>query len=64
MSRRTTTTATPSDLPKIDLAQRYLELTRLRQIVQKAERRIPHMASAMKLPRTAGGSFEKPITRR
>jgi len=30
---------TPSDLPKIDLAGRYLEYMRLREIVQEAERR-------------------------
>jgi len=35
---------TPSDLPKIDLAGRYLEYMRLREIVQEAERRRdPHV---------------------
>ena len=38
MPRRTTIRATPSDFPKIDLAGRYLELMRLRESVQKAER--------------------------
>ena len=44
MPRRTTTSATPSDLPKIDLAGTYLEYMRLREIVQEAERRRdPHV---------------------
>jgi hypothetical protein len=44
MPRRTTTSATPSDPPKIDLAGRYLEYMRLREIVQKEERRHdPHV---------------------
>jgi hypothetical protein len=44
MPRRTTTTTTPADLPKIDLAGRYLEYMRLREIVQEAERRRgPHV---------------------
>jgi hypothetical protein len=41
MPRRTT--ATPSDLPKIDLTGRYLEYMRPREIVQKAERRAPRL---------------------
>jgi hypothetical protein len=42
MTRRSPTTPS-SDLPKIDLAQRYLELTRLREAVQEAEgMRAPH----------------------
>jgi Ribonuclease G/E len=42
MPKRATTSATPSDFPKIDLAGRYLEYMRLREIVQKAERRRSH----------------------
>jgi hypothetical protein len=39
-----TPTMTRSDLPKIDLAGRYLEYTRLREVVQSEERtRRPHV---------------------
>jgi len=41
MPKRTISIATPSDLPQIDLAGRYLEYMRLREIVQEAEQRKP-----------------------
>lgn len=44
MPRRTITSATPLDFPKIDLAGRYLEIMRLRERLQEAERkRDPHV---------------------
>jgi hypothetical protein len=43
MNRRTSVAAL-SNVPQIDLAERYLQLRRLRQIVQEAERlRVPHV---------------------
>ena len=53
MKKRSSTTA-PSDLPKLDLAGRYLRVKQLRQIVQEAERlRLPHGVE----PKAPGSRF-------
>ena len=56
--------ATPSDLPKIDLAGRYLEYLRLKEIVQKAERRASHMPTATNPLRKHQRATERSTTRK
>jgi hypothetical protein len=62
MTRRSPTTPS-SDLPKIDLTQRYLELVRLREAVQEAEGMCaPH--AKFKPSRSDQCSSEKMMTAR
>jgi hypothetical protein len=47
MPKQTPTLETPSDFPNIDLAGRYLEYMRLREIVENEERRTSHMSTGI-----------------
>jgi len=48
--KKQSSVAAPSGAPKDSLAARYLELKRLRQLVQEAERAAFHMTPNSKLP--------------